>query len=83
MMTVLAAGLSKTAAAQSDNGAGKALQISGVYPHLTVFNEGGGYPCKGDGAEGGIGAITPWAGQLWMVTYSPIAPPAAQTSCTA
>ncbi len=74
MMTVLAAGLSKTAAAQSGNGPGKPLQISGVYPHLTVFNEGGGYPCKGDGAEGGIGAITPWAGQLWMVTYSPHCP---------
>lgn len=50
------------------------LQVSGVYPHLTVFNEGGGYPCGGDGGEGGIGAITPWAGKLWMVTYSPHCP---------
>ncbi len=74
MMTVLAAGLGNTAAAQADSGPGKPLQISGVYPHLAVFNEGGGYPCKGDGAEGGIGAITPWAGRLWMVTYSPHCP---------
>lgn len=46
-------------------------QISGVYPHLTVFNEGDGLPCGGNGNEGGIGAITPWAGKLWMITYSP------------
>ncbi|MES2005433.1 MAG: hypothetical protein V4450_13015 [Bacteroidota bacterium] len=57
----------------------KPLQISGVYPHLALFNEGGSALCKGlngagDGAEGGIGAITPWAGQLWMVTYSPHCP---------
>ena len=48
----------------------KPLQISGVYPHLAVFNEGNGLPCVGNGGEGGIGAITPWAGKLWMVTYS-------------
>lgn len=52
----------------------KPLQISGVYPHLTVFNEGGGTPCKGDGNEGGIGAVVPWAGKLWMITYSPHCP---------
>jgi hypothetical protein len=52
----------------------KYLQISGVYPHLAVFNEGGGLPCAGNGGEGGIGAITPWAGKLWMVTYSPHCP---------
>lgn len=59
----------------------KPLQISGVYPHLTLFNEGGSALCggngtdrKGDGAEGGIGAVTPWAGKLWMITYSPHCP---------
>jgi hypothetical protein len=46
------------------------LQVSGVYPHLAVFNEGGGLFCAGNGGEGGIGAVTPWAGKLWMVTYS-------------
>jgi hypothetical protein len=52
----------------------KPLQISGVYPHLAVFNEGGGVKCMGDGSEGGIGAITPWAGKLWLITYSPHCP---------
>lgn len=59
----------------------KPLQISGVYPHLALFNEGGSTLCgvkgsgrSGDGAEGGIGAITPWAGKLWTITYSPHCP---------
>lgn len=54
----------------------KPIQISGVYPHLATFNEG--WPATeqesnrgGQGFENGIGAITPWAGKLWMVTYSP------------
>lgn len=55
------------------------LQISGVYPHLATFNEGWTAPGSpklpgGDGGENGIGAITPWAGKLWMVTYSPHKP---------
>lgn len=50
------------------------VQISGVYPHLALFNEGGGAPCNGNGGETGIGAIIPWAGKLWMVTYSPHCP---------
>jgi hypothetical protein len=36
--------------------------ISGVYPRLAVFNAYG---------ECGIGAIAPWAGRLWFVTYPP------------
>lgn len=50
------------------------LRISGVYPHLTVFNQGGQNLCKGAGGECGIGAIVPWAGNLWLVTYSPHCP---------
>jgi len=38
---------------------------SGLYPHLAVFNEG---------AECGIGAVAPWAGRLWYLTYSPHKP---------
>lgn len=38
------------------------LQISGIYPHLAVFS--------GEG-EVGIGAVMPWAGKLWMITYPP------------
>jgi hypothetical protein len=50
------------------------LQISGVYPHLAVFNPGGGNDCGGNGNECGIGAVVPWNGKLWMVTYSPHCP---------
>lgn len=50
------------------------LQVSGVYPHLAVFNEGEGLFCKNDGHEGGIGAVVPWAGKLWLITYSPHCP---------
>ncbi|WP_316746799.1 hypothetical protein [Pedobacter gandavensis] len=58
---------------------GKPLQVSGVYPHLATFNESWALPgskkkTNGDGGENGIGAITPWANQLWMVTYSPHLP---------
>ena len=39
--------------------------ISGVYPHLAMFN--------GEG-ECGTGAVVPWAGDLWVVTYGPHCP---------
>ncbi len=38
---------------------------SGVYPHLAFFNDQG---------ECGTGAVVPWAGRLWAVTYSPHMP---------
>jgi len=37
--------------------------ISGIYPHLAVFNSGG--------KECGIGAVVPWARRLWLITYPP------------
>lgn len=40
----------------------EALQVSGIYPHLAYYNEG---------RECGTGAVVPWAGHLWFVTYSP------------
>lgn len=48
--------------------------ISGIYPHLAVFN--GRYDARtetwtGSGGECGIGAVVPWAGKLWLVTYPP------------
>ena len=48
--------------------------ISGIYPHLAVFN--GRYdPAKrtwrGTGRECGIGAVVPWAGKLRLITYPP------------
>lgn len=40
-------------------------QVSGVYPHLAMYNSQG---------ECGTGAVVPWAGRLWVVTYSPHQP---------
>ena len=53
-------GVAPTAAATVENH-GK-LQVSGIYPHLAVFNPGG---------ECGIGVVVPWAGKLWTITYPP------------
>ena len=39
--------------------------VSGVYPHLAMFNDEG---------ECGTGAVVPWAGDLWVVTYGPHLP---------
>ncbi len=38
---------------------------SGVYPHLAYYNQEN---------ECGTGAVVPWAGRLWLVTYAPHAP---------
>jgi hypothetical protein len=45
--------------------AGAPKEISGIYPGLAMFNNEG---------ECGIGAVVPWAGNLWAVTYAPHAP---------
>lgn len=45
--------------------AGQQKQISGIYPHLAMFNEG---------AECGTGGVVPWANRLWVITYSPHQP---------
>ncbi|MGN6511505.1 MAG: hypothetical protein ACTHLD_18720 [Chitinophaga sp.] len=37
----------------------------GVYPHLAMYNNEG---------ECGTGAVVPWAGNLWVVTYGPHLP---------
>lgn len=39
--------------------------ISGVYPHLTMRNDEG---------ECGTGAVVPWQGSLWAITYAPHCP---------
>ncbi len=43
----------------------KPLSLSGIYPHLAMFNEHG---------ECGTGAVVPWQGKLWTVTYAPHRP---------
>ncbi|MEZ6089296.1 MAG: hypothetical protein R3C05_14935 [Pirellulaceae bacterium] len=40
-------------------------EISGVYPHLTMYNQEG---------ECGTGAVVPWADRLWVITYGPHLP---------
>jgi hypothetical protein len=40
-------------------------EISGVYPHLAMYNEDN---------ECGTGGVVPWADRLWVVTYSPHKP---------
>jgi hypothetical protein len=49
------------------------IRISGVYPHLAVFNSvvKEGRNMYAGGGECGIGAVVPWAGKLWLITYSP------------
>ncbi|MDO5580898.1 MAG: M14 family zinc carboxypeptidase [Planctomycetia bacterium] len=56
------------------NPAGKYLNISGVYPHLTAYNQPP--EKKGDinHGEAGIGALVPWAGKLRYLTYPQHAP---------
>ncbi len=41
------------------------FSISGIYPSLAMFNEEN---------ECGTGAVVPWAGKLWVITYAPHAP---------
>lgn len=40
----------------------KPRQVSGIYPHLAMYNSQG---------ECGTGAVVPWADRLWVITYSP------------
>jgi hypothetical protein len=59
---LLASALLAGAARAQEEPAPAPLQVSGVHPHLAVFNGGG---------ECGIGAVVPWAGRLWLLTYPP------------
>jgi hypothetical protein len=40
----------------------KPVQYSGIYPHLAYYNNEG---------ECGGGAVVPWAGKLWLISYAP------------
>ena len=46
-------------------GAQQPRQISGIHPSLAMFNREG---------ECGTGAVVPWAGRLWVITYGPHLP---------
>lgn len=42
-----------------------AKSVSGIYPHLATYN---------NERECGTGALVPWAGRLWVITYGPHLP---------
>jgi hypothetical protein len=46
-------------------GADTPRHVSGIYPHLATFNNEG---------ECGTGAVVPWAGRLWVISYGPHLP---------
>ncbi|MFV0591389.1 MAG: hypothetical protein ACK5M7_08395 [Draconibacterium sp.] len=43
----------------------KPVQVSGIYPSLAYYNNEG---------ECGTGAVVPWSGRLWVITYGPHLP---------
>ena len=49
----------------SASGAFAFQSVHGVYPHLHTFNREG---------ECGTGAVVPWAGSLWAISYAPHMP---------
>lgn len=59
-MKKLLIGIMSICAALSAVKAGE--QYSGIYPHLTMYNTH---------KECGTGAVVPWAGKLWVITYAP------------
>jgi len=44
------------------SGSESPFNVSGIYPHLAMFN---------NERECGTGAVVPWAGRLWVITYAP------------
>jgi hypothetical protein len=48
--------------------AAEPLSVSGIYPHLTVFNSDP--KREKPEPECGLGAVVPWAGKLWSTTYT-------------
>ena len=52
-------------AALLQSAAAEPVSLSGIYPHLTMFNEQG---------ECGTGGVVPWQGKLWVITYAPHQP---------
>jgi hypothetical protein len=45
--------------------AGETACVSGIYPHLAMYNNEG---------ECGTGAVVPWQDRLWVLTYAPHMP---------
>jgi hypothetical protein len=51
--------------APAQSASAEPINVSGVYPSLTMYNNEG---------ECGTGAVVPWAGRLWVITYAPHKP---------
>lgn len=64
VLTAQAAELDQTVPAQEPL-LGDWPQVSGIYPHLAMFNQEN---------ECGTGGVVPWAGSLWVITYAPHKP---------
>ncbi|HCG20363.1 MAG TPA: hypothetical protein DER26_05140, partial [Verrucomicrobia bacterium] len=60
-VSLLALGAALMTAAVGAN----SIETSGIYPHLASYNNEG---------ECGTGAVVPWAGSLWVITYGPHCP---------
>ena len=52
-------------AALIQSAAAEPVSLSGIHPQLAMFNDNG---------ECGTGAVVPWQGKLWVVTYAPHMP---------
>ncbi|MDD4190036.1 MAG: hypothetical protein PHI28_01780 [Mangrovibacterium sp.] len=52
-------------ACDKEKGLSKPKPYSGIYPQLAYYNNEG---------ECGAGAVVPWAGSLWVITYGPHLP---------
>ncbi len=65
LILILCATLIGLAGCTPNSGPDSHPLVSGIYPHLAVSNSQN---------ECGIGAVVPWAGRLWAVTYSPHRP---------
>ena len=64
LLAVSFAGLSILASSCS-KGSAEQPNYSGVYPHIGYYNNEN---------ECGTGAVVPWAGSLWVITYAPHCP---------
>ena len=65
MMATLLCVAAVTAADDAPPVSAPPVSFGGRYPHLAVSNAQG---------ECGIGAVVPWAGKLWFITYGPHLP---------
>ena len=54
--------LAEPAVSESATSPLKRKQLSGIYPHLAMYNNNG---------ECGVGGVVVWGNRLWAITYSP------------